>query len=63
MLVPFTKNSLTQHSKLFELVSRTYITNKNFFRNISFATEYKVNILREILLALNENNKNVKTIS
>ena len=41
----------------------TTISDTNFFRNLSFVTEYKLDILREINLALNEDSTNVRTLS
>lgn len=50
-------------SNLGKLIRMTCITDTNFFRNLNFATEYKIDILREAILAVNENTGNVNYLS
>lgn len=40
-------------TNLGKLIRMTQITDTNFFRNLNFATEYKIPILREVILATN----------
>jgi chemotaxis methyl-accepting protein methylase len=50
-------------TNLGKLIRMTCITDTNFFRNLNFLPEFKIDILREAIVAVNENTSNVSYLS
>jgi hypothetical protein len=50
-------------TNLGKLIRMTSITDTNFFRNLNFLPEFKIDILREAIVAVNENTSNVSYLS